>query len=136
MKTASSSLASVNLRIARAVARRYNRTKKEGGCFATYLHVRGSELKIKDRNKDGGSFLWTFVREPQARAVSHFFFNPVGRGGGNSDDATFKAWLHEENLYHRDFQIRFLTPDEDKLRPRKKNKEKPNCNSLRGRSHG
>ena len=113
-KVASSTLASVNLRIARSVARSrdVSRSSSGGGrrrCFATHLHLWASEMGVGRRQKGGESFLWSFVRDPESRAVSSLFFWGVGRNKISPDDDAFLRYLRRRK-YFRNFLVEYLAP--------------------------
>jgi hypothetical protein len=106
-KTGSSSAAGVNLRIARNLARRLGPTKLSSGvsgrddkkssssplriCKARSGHAQAS---INFRERDASrSFLWSIVRDPSSRILSHFFFFHVSRGGKELSDTWFAKYL-------------------------------------------
>jgi hypothetical protein len=107
-KCASTTTASVNLRIARNVAKRkVNWTDDDDGtmCDNRWTHGRRSPLeedylkkfgkygtRFRDRDPDR-SFLWTILREPTSRYVSHFFYGPVTAGKAQPNLAEFRKWL-------------------------------------------
>lgn len=79
MKTGSSTMAGVTIRIARNMARRlYN--KQFRLCKLRFDHTSASFLDYGNRNKKK-SFLFTIIREPTSRAISQFFHFHVSRKG-------------------------------------------------------
>lgn len=93
MKTGSSTLAGVHLRISKNVALRRN----EGYaiCKARFDHSLAVGMEYGHRNKSQ-SFLWTVLREPTARAISQFFHFTVSREKKEPSDANFKASMRHD----------------------------------------
>ena len=54
-------------------------------CATTYDHTSAHVLDVNNRIKNS-TFLWTFVRAPAARSISHFFYFRVSRDGYNTTD--------------------------------------------------
>lgn len=77
-KCASTTSAGVNLRIARNVAQRMN-LPNITMCDNRWTHGRRRRLyatRFQNRSKSE-SFLWTIVRDPTERYLSHFFWGPM-----------------------------------------------------------
>lgn len=74
-KTASSTLAGINLRIS------HRHSNEEGKmCANIHSHNRAHKLNLSKR-KQLESFLWTFVRDPTSQFLSQFFHFEVSRKG-------------------------------------------------------
>jgi hypothetical protein len=88
MKTGSSTMAGVNLRMAK------NRGPQHGYkiCRARFDHSMAFQLKYGHRIRTQ-SFLWTVIRDPTQRAVSQFFHFRVSREKAEPTDANFQAYL-------------------------------------------
>lgn len=93
-KTGSSSSAGVHLRIAQNVARRSPHDDFDI-CKSRCVHSKAQPshgLDLKQRHLNS-SFVWTMVREPTKRAISHFFHKQVSRGHIEPTDENFKQYL-------------------------------------------
>jgi hypothetical protein len=106
-KTASSTSAGVNLRIAKSVAERGN--NQFPFCQARFDHA-------KPWNRHGTlyanrtleeSFLWAIIREPTKRAVSQFFHFQVSRAGVSPTDENFQSFLKRDMF--KNYYIRTLS---------------------------
>jgi hypothetical protein len=75
-KTGSSTASGINLRMARNIARRQNDTNFQL-CKSRFDHSNAAYLIPKRR--PGKSFLWSIIRDPTKRIVSHFFHMRVSR---------------------------------------------------------
>jgi hypothetical protein len=98
-KTGSSTSSGVNIRIARAMARRLDRTYEY--CKARHDHgpwVDSPAAAMYSKRITDRSFLWTIVREPTSRVVSLFFHMHVSRLGVEPTDANFRRFLLEEDV--------------------------------------
>jgi hypothetical protein len=108
-KTASSTASGVNLRIARNVARRQKGDIEI--CKTRFDHgpdyYPGTTL-FKDRDPTK-SFLWTIIRDPTSRAVSHFFHFEVSRKKIEPSDWNFIDLLRQKNPM-QDYYYRALYP--------------------------
>ena len=106
-KTASSTSAGVNLRIARNLARRENHPFPV--CRARFDHVtpwhrHGTLFANRTTAK---SFLWAILREPTKRAISQFFHFRVSRLGVEPTDERFQEFLLDSN--RKNYYIRTLS---------------------------
>jgi Sulfotransferase family len=97
-KCASTTLAGVNVRIARNVARRSQHDVHPNLnltlCDVRWSHGRKQRAeRYRHRNRTM-SFLWSAVREPTSRAVSWYYFKHLSLDGHNhSDDQAFQDFL-------------------------------------------
>jgi len=115
MKTASSTLAGVTLRIARNVAkRRRNDTKNLTMCRARFFHMRARKFQFRLRNQ---SFLWSMVREPNARMLSKFFHFAVSRKHimPTAQElaayyASYDVWIYDQAYYLKSLSIQEVFP--------------------------
>jgi len=105
MKTASSTLAGVAIRIARSFAQRFPEIKM---CKVRFDHTAAFQLEYGKRNKQK-SFLWSFVRDPTDRAVSEFFHFGVSRLKMEPSDANFKHYMLEMRKYTRNYFLLDMT---------------------------
>jgi len=90
MKTGSSTVTGITLRIAQRIAKRTG--KKFKICKCRFDHSMAGDLKYykRDRKK---SFLWTVIREPNKRATSQFFHFEVSREKAEPSDRNFQKYL-------------------------------------------
>jgi Galactose-3-O-sulfotransferase len=91
-KCASTTLAGVNMRIARNAARRlphvHHHPTNLSMCDLRWSHGRAYKgQRYRYRNKST-SFLWSAIREPTSRAVSWYFFKHVSLDGHTSSNHT------------------------------------------------
>lgn len=112
MKTGSSTMAGVTIRIARNVASRlYN--GKHRLCKLRFDHTSASKLEYGNRNKKK-SFLFTIIREPTSRAISQFFHFHVSREKVEPTDVNFKENLlkhpYLDHYYLRDLSVKRFIP--------------------------
>lgn len=96
MKTASSTLAGVAIRMARSFAKKTPNIN--GMCKVRFDHTPAFKLGYGKRNKQK-SFLWSFLRDPTDRAVSEFFHFGVSRLKLEPSDANFKKYMLEMRKY-------------------------------------
>lgn len=109
MKTASSTLAGVAIRIARSMARRQSNNNVKGAmCKVRFDHTPAFQLQYGQRNKSK-SFLWSFVRDPTNRAVSEFFHFGVSRLKMEPSDANFIKYMIEMRKYTRNYFLLDMT---------------------------
>lgn len=101
-KTASSTGAGINLRVAHGLARRRNFEI----CKNRFRHGYARDFEINERDKNK-SFAWSIVRDPTARIISEFFHFEVARGGTEPTDENFIKFLEETGHVH-DYQLRYL----------------------------
>jgi len=135
-KSASSTLAAVNIRLARGVTERFQNTstqqqdqqqqqKQSQYCISFQNHIVGAGYHYGNRDRSK-SFLWGSVREPASRSLSRVYFQ-LSRG--NSTDINDNEVVLEalKNGYHPQtgtvgpkgkggFQLQYLTL-QDKSRP-------------------
>lgn len=112
MKTGSSTMAGVTIRIARNVARRlYN--GKYRLCKLRFDHSSALKQEYGKRIKEK-SFLFTIIREPTSRAISQFFHFHVSREKVEPTDKEFKKHLlrypYMDNYYLRDLSTGLFIP--------------------------
>jgi hypothetical protein len=103
MKTGSSTIGGVVLRIARNVARRRNQTVM---CKNRMDHSPARNLQYADRDKDL-SFLFTVIRDPMKRILSQFFHFEVSREKRQPSDANFQALITDKKYMH-DYYLKDL----------------------------
>jgi hypothetical protein len=101
-KTASSTSAGVNLRIAHKLARRQERDFRY--CKARFDHGhpwRHHASTLFGNRTVGESFLWAILRHPTDRAISSFFYFQVSRHKVAPTEATFRRFLpgDKQNYY-------------------------------------
>ena len=98
MKTASSTLAGVAIRMARRLASRTNFKM----CKVRFDHSPAFKLQYGKRNPQK-SFLWSFLRDPTDRAVSEFFHFGVSRLKMEPSDENFQTYMMEMRKYHHNY---------------------------------
>jgi hypothetical protein len=117
MKTGSSTLAGVAIRIARSLAKKTKKGGREKMCKVRWDHSPAFFLKYRDRNK-AKSFLWSFVRDPTDRSVSEFFHFGVSRFKMEPSDRNFVGYLlnrtYTNNYFLLDMSMEAYRP---KLQP-------------------
>ena len=92
-KVGSSTASGINLRLARGVAKKLNRTYDV--CKARYDHT-WARFSYKDyRPKD--TLLWTILRDPSTRVLSMFFHFGVSRSKIEPSDANFLDFVNRPN---------------------------------------
>jgi hypothetical protein len=94
MKTGSSTLAGVAIRIARSLGKKTKQGGREKMCKVRFDHTPAFLLKYGDRIK-AKSFLWSFVRDPTQRSVSEFFHFGVSRRKMEPSDKNFLKYLRD-----------------------------------------
>ena len=104
MKTGSSTLAGVHLRISKNVARRLGSNYRT--CKSRFDHALAIEVDYAHRDKQN-SFLWTVLREPTTRATSQFFHFAVSRMKIEPSDANFKKEL--QHFVFEEYYIKSLS---------------------------
>lgn len=97
-KCASSTGSSITLNIAHHVAQRLN--MNTSACHTVAQHHQTQHLYIPERRKET-SFLWTLVRHPAKRVVSHFFFKRVSRDHVEPTNRNMKQYFRE----NKNFQV-------------------------------
>lgn len=112
MKTGSSTMAGITIRIARNIARRLHKGKFRL-CKLRFDHTSASKQDYGNRDKQK-SFLFTILREPTSRAVSQFFHFHVSREKVEPSDANFKRHLlkfpYLNHYYLRDLSVKQFLP--------------------------
>jgi hypothetical protein len=117
MKTGSSTLAGVAIRIAQALAKKTSKGGREEMCKVRWDHTPAFLLQYGQRDK-AKSFLWSFVRDPTDRAVSEFFHFGVSRRKMEPSDKNFVQYLTDRNYTNNYFlQDMSTTPFRPKLEP-------------------
>ena len=104
MKTGSSTVGGVVLRIARKLGARYNKEGRQ--CIARIDHSAATTLQYGQRDKDR-SFLFTVLREPNKRMVSEFFHFAVSRRKVEPTDSNFQEYILARPTL-QDYYIRSL----------------------------
>ena len=94
MKTGSSTLGGVAIRIARAMKRKTKPQLPAEMCKVRWDHTPAFQLKFGERIYDE-SFLFSFVREPTKRAMSEFFHFGVSRFKLEPSYENFKQYFRE-----------------------------------------
>jgi hypothetical protein len=96
-KTGSSTASGINLRMARNIARR--RQASDGDttnfqlCKSRFDHSTAADL-IPDR-RPGKSYLWSIIRDPTQRLVSHFFHMRVSRHKREPSIEAFRDMIYD-----------------------------------------
>ena len=114
MKTGSSTVSGVTIRIARNVARRKN---QDVMCEVRFDHYPGMDMKFIDRDRKK-TFLFTILRNPQARITSQFFHFQVSRKKVEPTDENFENYIKATPYIH-DYHLKDLglvPPNETKRR--------------------
>lgn len=104
-KTASSTSASVHLRIARNLARDTDYKI----CKTRHLHSTASHLEFGKRDKKQ-SFLWSMIREPTLRYLSAFAHFKVSRENVTASDENVIRHLRKGPAHMRQLMIAWLSP--------------------------
>jgi hypothetical protein len=109
-KTGSSTTSGVHLRMARNIAQRRNISSNFDICDTRFDH--GPDLTpgytlFRDRLPEQ-SFLWTVLRDPTQRAVSHFFHFMVSRKKTEPTDRNFLWFLRDKNFPIQDYYFHAL----------------------------
>ena len=119
IKTGSSTLAGVTMRIARNMARRLHRESEM--CRSRFFHGRARRYEHRLPNQ---SFLWTVLREPTARLLSKFFHFAVSRQDVTPNAAQMEAffrgyrvWIVDHAYYLKTMTLRDINPREIALYP-------------------
>mmetsp|Transcript_20744 Transcript_20744/g.31400 ORF Transcript_20744/g.31400 Transcript_20744/m.31400 type:complete len:434 (+) Transcript_20744:112-1413(+) len=103
MKTGSSTVGGVVLRIARNVARRMG---NKDMCNVRIDHTNARALNYADRIRNE-SFLFTMIRNPEKRVTSQFFHFLVSRKKQEPSDVNFQSFLNNSK-YLFDYYLRDL----------------------------
>lgn len=78
-KCASTTAASIALNI----ARRHTQQNQSQGCDISYEHIHASLIPDLRRRSKSNTLLWTFLRDPTSRFISHFYHTKVSKKGYN-----------------------------------------------------
>jgi Galactose-3-O-sulfotransferase len=109
-KTGSSTTSGVHLRMARNIAQRRTGASSFDICDIRFDHgpdpTPGYTL-FRDRLPEQ-SFLWTVLRDPTQRAVSHFFHFMVSRKKLEPTDRNFKSFLRDKAFPIQDYYFHAL----------------------------
>lgn len=105
MKTGSSSVAGVVLRIARNLPKRLGLDFEQ--CSSRVDHTPARVMEYKNRIVDE-SFLFTFLREPSARYISQFFHFKVSREKFEPSDKAIQEYFLKAGYLH-DYYLRELS---------------------------
>jgi len=115
-KTSSSTLARITERFAGREAKRQGH--KDGSMCKVHnpmKHNMAYNLKCNERDKEN-SFLWSMIRHPDDRAISHYGMR-MGFGDADASFETFVDQLENKSSFIASFipniQLRFLTTDEE-----------------------
>lgn len=108
-KTSSSTLAKITTRIA---ARQMKRQGGQSGelckIYDPMIHHNAYQLQCAKRNKSK-SFLWTIIRHPSDRAISHFGMR-VNFGQLKPTTEVFVESLGEKQIFDANVEMKFLSP--------------------------
>jgi Sulfotransferase family len=114
MKTGSSTVSGITLRIARNLAKRMQQNVM---CESRFDHWPAVEMAFINRDIDK-SFLFTVIRNPMDRITSQFFHFQVSRKKLEPSDKNFIDYF-EQNLYMQDYYLKDLAlipPNDMKLK--------------------
>lgn len=103
-KCASTTVAGVNMRIARNVAKRSQLGMDL--CDMRWSHGqqwKGQRYAQRNRTR---SFLWSIIREPTPRYVSWYFFQSISLKGQRYSDQSFQSFLRKQKPH---FYLQFLS---------------------------
>uniref|UniRef100_A0A7S2PGL0 Uncharacterized protein n=1 Tax=Skeletonema marinoi TaxID=267567 RepID=A0A7S2PGL0_9STRA len=114
-KCSSSTGAGVTLRIQDGLSKRLNQPNQNqtalahGTCFAHYNHATARELRFEKRDPSQ-SFLWSIVREPAQRTLSHYFYFDVSRRNDTAtEDSILSVLKNPRKLWlGPNFQSKYL----------------------------
>lgn len=107
MKTGSSTIGGIVLRLARKLPKQYGYDFKQ--CSARLDHCPAGPrcMKYGKRIRDE-SYLFTFLREPSARLISQFFHFKVSRDKMEPSDSNIKNY-YVKSLYAHDYYLQDLS---------------------------
>ena len=92
-----------NSNVAVRIARQY------GKCKLHYKHQPAFNISGLDGRDQEASFLWTFVREPTKRYVSHFYYFDVSRHEKPPTDENLKKFLDKKFMGMGGYQLPYAT---------------------------
>jgi len=116
MKTGSSTVTGVTLRIAKEMAKRLKKNFRI--CKSRFDHSLAYNLKYGERDRKK-SFLWTVIREPNKRAISQFFHFQVSREKLEPTDENFIEYMEHPvftNYYLRSLSTKLFKPNADPIK--------------------
>jgi hypothetical protein len=106
MKTGSTTLSGVTVRIARNMAQRLHHANQTTACTSRFVHLRARRLR--DRNPHE-SFLWSIVREPTTRIISKFFHFAVSRDGVKPTLPKFQKYVMDNEVTDQAYYFKSLS---------------------------
>jgi len=112
-KTSSSTLAHVTNRIAAKEAKRQNFQTRVCKTHEPMVHASATKLNSSQRDKDK-SFLWTVVRHPNDRAVSHYGMQ-IMFGQVKPENKQFKEKLLVHGSFKANLQLSFMNTMNSKV---------------------
>jgi hypothetical protein len=108
-KCASSTASGVAMRVADKLGQRLHGKK----CVGRYLHSPAShDFREYGKRNESTSFLWSVLREPNERIVSHYFFEQVSRQKKEASEDALLSFLNESRAMKKSYMLRYL-----KLKP-------------------
>jgi len=117
-KAGSSTGSSINIRIARGVARRFmNIEVNDEALYCKWRHHHGVPRKDYGGRDRDRSFLWSIVRDPTSRLVSQFFHFGVARENRSLSDDSFLDFV--ETRTRRHYYMSFFSRMIDNTLPRR-----------------
>ncbi|GKY92930.1 hypothetical protein MPSEU_000262000 [Mayamaea pseudoterrestris] len=105
-KTASSTAASVTLRLAYSAAAKRNNNNHDLLCRNRIKHF-AHEMNYLNRDKRS-SLLWSMVRDPTSRAISEYFHFRVSRQHVEPSDDDFMAYVKRKRQALTSLQLQYL----------------------------
>jgi hypothetical protein len=109
-KTSSSTLAGITNRIAGREAKR--QSKEVCKTYDPMVHQKAMDLRVGDRDKTK-SFLWTVVRQPADRLISHYGMK-IDHGQVAQSESSFIRHV-KTGMFPPNMQLAFLDPNEEEL---------------------
>ena len=102
VKTGSSTMAGIAMRIARSVGRRHLNPPMECQNFVEHEFSYSRLQRFRDKHS---SFLFTVVRRPESRALSNYYFHILGHENRSLSPSQLVQYL-EANKNHQTVQLR------------------------------
>ena len=102
MKTGSSTLGGIAIRIARAMKRKTQPDMEAEMCRVRFDHTRAVDFQFGQR-KFNQSFLYSFIRDPNKRALSEFYHFGVSRFKLEPSDANFQEYFRSRYFLNNYF---------------------------------
>lgn len=104
-KCASSTAAGVAMRVADKLGHR----RFGGTCIGRYFHSPAShKLRQYGKRNESTSFLWSIIREPNGRTISHFFFEQVSRLKIDPSAEAALSFLTTKDSMKKNYMLRYL----------------------------